>query len=177
MGDMTMQMGLFGQDTPATNSYQAIPIYRVSLVREGTLRTPQTQLRNSADARTLLQSYLGDTDREHFVVLLLDRKNKVIGINTISVGSLTASVVHPRESFKASIISRKGNTEAIYHNAAAVIYGHNHPSGDPAPSQEDLALTARLVECGRILSIDVLDHIIVGDGSDRYFSFADQGLL
>lgn len=162
-----MQMGLFVQNTPATNSYQAIPIYRVSLVREGTMCNPQTQLRNSADARTLLQSYLGNTDREHFVVLLLDRKNKVIGMNTVSIGSLTASVVHPREVLKPAILC----------NAAAFICGHNHPSGDPAPSQEDRVLTARLKEASKLLGIDLLDHIILGDGSQQYFSFADQGML
>src|SRR5262249_29648751 len=88
---------------------------------------------------------------------------KVIGINTVSIGSLTASVVHPRECSKPAILS----------NAAALICCHNHPSGVPQPSQEDRALTKRLVDAGKILGINVLDHIIVGDGSATYFSFAD----
>src|SRR5205085_7409354 len=111
------------------------------------------------------QEYLADTDREHFVILMLDQKNQVIGINTVSIGSLTASIVHPRECFKPAILS----------NAASIICGHNHPSGDPQPSREDRALTTRLVEAGRLLGIQVLDHIIVG--RDTYMSFADEGLL
>jgi len=100
-------------------------------------------------------------------VVLLDRKNKVIGLNTVSVGSLTASICHPREVFKAAILA----------NAAAVILGHNHPSGDPQPSQEDRVLTARLAAAGQLLGIEVLDHIIVGDGTEHFFSFADVGML
>ena len=106
-------------------------------------------------------------DREHFVVILLDRKNAPIGINTVSIGSLTASVVHMRETFKAAILA----------NAAAILCGHNHPSGDPEPSREDRALTQRLVDAGKLLGIAVVDHVIVGDGTSAYFSFADQGLL
>ena len=105
-------------------------------------------------------------DREHFVVLLLNQKNRVIGVHTVSVGSLTASVVHPRETFKAAILA----------NAAAIICGHNHPSGDCQPSKEDRAITARLVEGGKLLGIAVLDHVIIGD-ENKYFSFADEGLL
>jgi DNA repair protein RadC len=99
--------------------------------------------------------------------MLLDRKNQVIGLHTVSIGSLTASVVHPREVYKVAILA----------NAAAVIFGHNHPSGDPTPSQEDRTLTARLVAAGKLLGFGVCDHVIVGDGSQRYFSFADEGLL
>jgi DNA repair protein RadC len=85
----------------------------------------------------------------------------------MSIGSLTASIVHPREVFKPAILA----------NAAAVIPCHDHPSGSPFPSNEDWVLTARLVEAGKLLGINVLDHIIVGDGSQRYFSFADEGVL
>ncbi len=99
--------------------------------------------------------------------MLLDRKNQVIGFHTVSIGSLTASVVHPREVYKVAILS----------NAAAVIFGHNHPSGDPTPSAEDKALTSRLVEAGEILGMQVLDHVVIGDGTSRHFSFADEGLL
>jgi DNA repair protein RadC len=116
-------------------------------------------------ASTLLQTYLDGVDREHFVILMLDRKNQIIGINTVSIGSLTASVVHPREVYKPAILS----------NCAALVLAHNHPSGDPHPSQEDRALTARLVEAGKLLGISVLDHVILGD--KRYFSFADEGVL
>ena len=104
-------------------------------------------------------------DREHFIVLLLDRKNNVTGINTVAIGSLSATVVHPREVF----------TPAILDKAAAIILAHNHPSGDPAPSPEDKAMTRKLVEAGKLLGIQVLDHIIVGH--ERAYSFADAGQI
>jgi DNA repair protein RadC len=124
------------------------------------------QIRCSADAARLLWEYLDGVDREHFVIVLLDQKNKVIGINTVSIGSLTASVVHPREVFKTAILS----------NAATIICGHNHPSGDTAPSQEDRLITTRLASAGKLLGINVMDHIIIGSVG-KYFSFADEGLL
>ena len=101
------------------------------------------------------------------MVGILDQKNKMIGINTVSMGSLTASVVHPREVFKPAILS----------NAAALLCCHNHPSGAPQPSQEDRALTTRLVDVGKLLGINVLDHIILGDGNESYYSFADEQML
>jgi DNA repair protein RadC len=137
------------------------------LVREGKVQGTYGKITTSAMASTLLQTYLADVDREHFVVLFLDRKNQVTGINTVSIGSLTASIVHPREVFKPAILA----------NAAAVILCHNHPSGSPFPSNEDRILTARLVAAGKLLGINVLDHIILGNESQRYFSFADEGLL
>lgn len=103
--------------------------------------------------------------KEYFKVLLLNTKNHVISREEISVGSLNASIVHPREIF--SIPLRK--------SAASVILIHNHPSGDPAPSREDLEVTRRLVEAGTILGVIVRDHIIIGDGC--FFSFREKGLL
>src|SRR5207249_2408835 len=120
----------------------------------------------SIDASRLLHTYLADVDGEHFVILMLDRKNRVLGIHTVSIGSLTASIVHPRETYKAAILA----------NAAAIICGHNHASGDCQPSREDRAITQRLKEGGALLGINLLDHVIVG-GEGRYFSFADENLL
>ncbi len=99
------------------------------------------------------------------MVFLLDRKNNVIGFNTVSIGSLRASIIRPAEVFKPAIID----------NASAIICGHNHPSGDPAPSPEDRAMTKQLVDGGKLLGIEVLDHIIVGH--DGFYSFADDGAL
>ncbi len=147
--------------------YQHVPIYRVSLVREGDMHLDRPCLRSSAAVSELLHSYLKDVDREHFIVLMLDRKNRVIGINTVSVGSLTASIVSPREVFKPAILA----------NAAALVLGHNHCSGCPQPSPEDNELTARLVGAGKMLGIQVLDHVIVGNGTSQYFSFADADML
>ena len=124
-----------------------------------------TQFRTSKDVARYYIPMLADKKREQFQVVLLDRKNRVIREVMISQGSLTASVVHPREVFNP----------AIRDSAAAVIFVHNHPSGDPQPSQEDRTLTARLVEAGRLLGIEVLDHIIVA--GKTYMSFADEGLL
>jgi DNA repair protein RadC len=144
-----------------------VPIYCVTLVRESSIPAPGARLRGAEQAAALLRQCLGAVDRAHFMVLLLDRKNAPIGINTVSIGSLTASVVHPREVMKPAILA----------NAASLICCHNHPSGDPAPSREDRALTQRLVEAGKLLGIAVLDHIVLGDGHTAYFSFADAGLL
>jgi DNA repair protein RadC len=169
-GGSTEQLGFFQDITPTATPKKdkgaGIPIYKVTLVREGRLPCYEQRIRSAAVASTILHTYLADVDREHFVILLLDQKNQVIGINTVSMGSLTASVVHPRECFKPAILS----------NAASLICGHNHPSGDCQPSREDRALTTRLVEAGKLLGIAVLDHIIIG-GEGQYFSFADEGLL
>ena len=163
------QLGFALDNAPASRPEKqyAIPRYQVSLVRDGKVKTPIAQIRSSRDAREILAAYLADVDREHFVVLLLDQKNRIIGIHTVSTGSLTASVVHPREVLKVAILS----------NAAAIVAGHNHPSGDPNPSQEDRVLTERLRSACKIMGIGLLDHVIVGDGSTAYYSFADEGLL
>ena len=162
------QLGLFKQDMTSLVREDGIPVYRVCLVREGRVPSYNQQISSAGDAATLLHTYLADVDREHFVVILLDQKNKVIGLHTVSIGSLTASVVHPRETFKIAILA----------NCASIIIGHNHPSSDCQPSREDRAITSRLVEGGKLLGISVLDSLIVAtDGSGKYFSFAVEGLL
>lgn len=164
--EISTQMTLFPEEKITTTKRATIPVYRISLVREGQLPSYEYRMRSSAAASTVLREYLADTDREHFVILMLDQKNQVIGINTVSVGSLSASVVHPREVCKPAILS----------NCASLILGHNHPSGDCQPSREDRSITSRLVEAGKLLGIAILDHVITGDGT-KYFSFADEGLL
>lgn len=106
-----------------------------------------------------------DSRKEYFLVLLLDGKNRIIRRVQVSEGSLNQSIVHPREVF----------SPAVKESAAAMILVHNHPTGDPAPSQEDIAITRRLKEAGEIMGIRVLDHIIVGDG--EYLSFVERGLM
>jgi DNA repair protein RadC len=132
------------------------------------LSTPLTTGTKIASSQVVFQHYyplLRDLRHEVFKVILLDAKHAVIRDLTVSEGSLTTSLVHPREVFN----------EAVRESAAAVIFLHNHPSGDPSPSGEDRTLTQRLQEAGNILGIQVLDHVIVGDG--RYVSFADEGWL
>ena len=102
--------------------------------------------------------------KEHFITLHLDGKNRILCIDRVSVGSLNQSIVHPREVFNA----------AIYSSAAAIILVHNHPSLDPSPSREDIEITRRLKECGELLGIKLVDHIIVGDS---YVSFVERGTL
>src|SRR5919198_4156877 len=156
------QMTLLAEKHTTKPKPASIPVYKIMLVREGRVPCYNQQIRSAVDASMLLHTYLADVDREHFVILLLNQKNRVIGVNTVSVGSLTASIVHPRETFEAAILA----------NAAAILCGHQHLSGDPQPSREDRVITRRLVESGKLLGINVLDHVIVGDG--RYFSFADE---
>jgi DNA repair protein RadC len=103
--------------------------------------------------------------KEQFVAVLLDVKNRFLAEHNISEGTLTGSLIHPREAFK----------EAIRESAASVIFVHNHPSGDPSPSREDIAVTGRLKNAGEIIGIQVMDHIIIGDG--RYVSLREQGVL
>jgi DNA repair protein RadC len=127
--------------------------------------TKGTKITPSRDLFTHYHPTLRDLRHEVFRVILLDAKHAIMRDATVSEGSLTLSIVHPREVF----------TLAVKESAAAVIFLHNHPSGDPTPSQEDRLLTARLVSAGKVLGIRVLDHLVIGDG--RYVSFADQGWL
>lgn len=103
--------------------------------------------------------------KEHFRIVLLDTKNQIIVTEEISVGTLNASIVHPRDVFKA----------AIKRNSNAIILIHNHPSGDPTPSNEDMNITNRLIDAGNLIGIKVLDHIIIGD--NRYVSFKEKNLI
>ncbi|NMA84801.1 MAG: DNA repair protein RadC [Epulopiscium sp.] len=102
--------------------------------------------------------------QEHFKVVLLDTKNKIIGDRDVTIGSINSSIVHPREVFK----------EAIQRSAAHIIIVHNHPSGDPTPSREDIEVTKRIIEAGNLLGVPVLDHIIIGNG--KYISLKEKDL-
>lgn len=144
---------------------QYIPIYEVQLVRESSIKVERKTILKPQDAFEISSEYYGNRDREMFSVMMLNTKNKIIGINTVSVGSLSASIVHPREVFKPCLLS----------NTATVILLHNHPSGDPDPSQQDLEVTRRLVDAGNILGITIKDHVILGE--DTHFSFREKGLM
>ncbi|NMO95307.1 RadC family protein [Paenibacillus lemnae] len=122
-------------------------------------------IRSPHDAAELLSEQLRYLQKEHFVCLFLNTKNHVIAQETLSMGSLNAAIVHPREVFRA----------AIKCSSASLICAHNHPSGDPTPSPEDISLTNRLVEAGSIIGIDVLDHVIIGDG--QFVSLKERGLM
>ncbi|MNZ96929.1 hypothetical protein D3C78_1161460 [compost metagenome] len=117
------------------------------------------------DAADYVMEELRYLKKEHFMCLFLNTKNHIIARETLSIGTLNASLVHPREVFRA----------AIQRNSASIICAHNHPSGDPSPSPEDISLTKRLAEAGRLVGIEVLDHLVIGDG--RYISLKEQGLM
>jgi DNA repair protein RadC len=122
-------------------------------------------LRSSEDVFHHFRGSLEKEKREFFYVVLLNNKNRKMRDIKVSEGSLTASLVHPREVYNP----------VIRESAAAVIFVHNHPSGDPAPSQEDIEITRRLKEVGNVMGIRVLDHVVIGH--DRYFSFSDKGMI
>ena len=115
--------------------------------------------------KQILIQEMRDYDREHFMVLYLDRKGGLIVKEDISIGGLHSSIVHPREVFKT----------AVKRSAASMILAHNHPSGDPAPSREDIDITRRLIEAGHIMGIEILDHVIIGENT--YCSLKEKGLL
>lgn len=133
------------------------------------LRDQATQtrpvVRSSHDVKEHMMPRLRYEQQEKFYVLPLSTKNHVLAEREVSVGSLNASIVHPRELFRA----------ALDYAAASVILVHNHPSGDPNPSREDIDITRRLVEAGNLLEIPVLDHVIIGDG--KYVSLKDKGII
>ena len=141
----------------------SVPWVRVMLVKDSPA-SYYPAIHSSQDVVNLSQDMLS-LDREEFRVLLLNAKHQVMGVHTVSIGSLTVSIVHPREVYKAAILA----------NAAEIIGIHNHPSGNPDPSPEDHALTKRLSEAGTILGITLLDHVIIGHNT--HYSFADQDQL
>ncbi|KWW15950.1 MULTISPECIES: DNA repair protein RadC [Peribacillus] len=122
-------------------------------------------IRSPEDGANYCMEEMRFLTQEHFVCLYLNTKNQVLQKTTIFIGSLNASIVHPREVFK----------EAFRRSAASIICLHNHPSGDPTPSREDIEVTKRLAECGRIIGIEVLDHIIIGE--HKYVSLKEKGYL
>lgn len=122
-------------------------------------------IRSPEDGANYVMNDMRFLSQEHFVCLYLNTKNQVIHKQTIFIGSLNASIVHPREVFK----------EAFRRSAASIICIHNHPSGDPSPSREDIEVTKRLAECGKIIGIDVLDHLIIGE--NKFVSLKEKGYL
>jgi DNA repair protein RadC len=126
---------------------------------------PRPIISSPLDAVNLVMEEMRYYPEERFKVIFLDTRHQVLGDEVISKGTLNASIVHPREVFKPAIIKAAG----------AVLLAHNHPSGDPTPSKEDMALTARMVQTGELVGIPVLDHLIIGDG--RYISLQEKGIL
>lgn len=147
-----------------------VPVYRVSMVREGSVKmTERPAIHAPEDAARFFhafftQHYAG-FDREVFVVATTNVRHRILSVETVSIGTLVGTVVSPREIFKL----------AILRNAAAILVAHTHPSGDPEPSQDDIALTRRLRGAGELLGIEVLDHIVLGEGC--HVSLKRRGIL
>lgn len=139
-----------------------LPVMRCMVVREHNENAKTDRIRTPADAVAILTSYIGSMDREHLVVLLLTTKNEVIGINTVAIGSLNSCDVDIKQIFKPAIIT----------NAASIILAHNHPSGDPEASPEDIKVTRNIKAAGDLLGIALLDHIVVGD--NRSYSIREH---
>lgn len=127
--------------------------------------TEKKKITSAQEVYELVKSKIINYAKEHFVVLSFDIRNKLLGMDTISIGTLNANLVHPRETFES----------AIRRHSAQIIVVHNHPSGDPEPSEDDLEITKRLVEAGKILGIEVIDHIIVT--KTGFLSFKEKKLL
>ncbi len=138
--------------------------YHIKLVREGRA-TYSEPISSPAEAGTFFQKHLAQSTQEHFVALFLNARNAPVGWREISRGSVSASIVHPRELF----------LPAIQLAASSLIVAHNHPSGDPSPSKDDIDLTRRLVKAGEILGIEVLDHLVIVDGES--LSLKERGLM
>lgn len=161
------QRNLFGEELPPEKKKITIlsieAKYRKEVVRED---APAWVSKRFTSASQVFEMFhdLQMEAKEHFIALHLDGKNRISCLDRVSVGSLNQSIVHPREVFKTALLS----------SAAAILLLHNHPTGDPTPSREDLEITKRIKEAGELLGIRVLDHIIIGES---YISFAEQGLI
>lgn len=145
-------------------SSKRVNIASVKLVKESSMLYKQRRVCSPQDSYELFKEYLGEVDREHFEVMCLDTKNQPTNISAIHIGSLNASIIHPREVMK---------TAAILSKSASIICYHPHPSGDPTPCPKDIEVTERLVDVGRLLGIKLLDHIIIGE--DKFISLKELG--
>ncbi len=143
--------------------------YRISMIRDKTIKYDR-EVSNAllgADLVCKTISSCGQNDREHLIIVMLNAKNRVVGTNIVSVGSVNSSPIFLREVFKPAITA----------SATAVIIGHNHPSGILEPSPEDILITKRIIAVAKLLDITVHDHVIVDIGTTDYYSFSDKGIL
>jgi len=150
---------------PSTMKAKRVNIVSLKMVKEASVLYAARRISSPDDAAGLVREFIEDADRERLVIIYLNTKNEPTAIHTVTIGTLNGSQVHPREVFKAALLA----------NSAAIVLAHNHPSGDPTPSREDVEITRRLKECGDLLGVSVLDHIVVGEG--QYVSFLQKGLM
>ena len=142
-----------------------VDIVSLKMVKEKSLMYANRSIKSPEDGYHLFKQFLGELDREYFILMCLDVKNQVTHLNVCHMGSLNSSIVHPREVMKTAILS----------NSCSIIVAHNHPSGHATPSPEDIEVTKRLVEAGDIIGINVLDHLIIGE--DDFVSLKEKGYM
>ena len=164
------QQKLFKNSVKHKTGSKFISTFRVSLVKDRCVSFEETYLNNSKQAQPLIRKLIetqGQPDREQFCIILLNIKNKIIGLNIVSTGCLTSAQVHPREVLKPAILS----------NCSSMILCHNHPSGNTTPSNEDLAITKKIVLASKIIGIQIHEHLIISMEDETYYSFADNGIM
>jgi DNA repair protein RadC len=150
---------------PVEKSIQ-IDIVKVQMIKDGTIEYGKRAIRNPQDLAELGMKFLKHADREMFLLVCLNTRNHINCIHLVSIGTVNASLVSPREVLKIAILS----------NASEIALLHNHPSGDVEPSEDDLKITNRLTECGELFGIQLLDHVIISDDG-QYQSFMEKGLI
>lgn len=139
---------------------------RVKMVKERHAFYETNKVKSPRDVANVFHKFFDGIDREQFVVACLNVKNEIVNLSVVSIGSLNSSIVHPREVFKVAVLS----------NAGSIIVCHNHPSGNTAPSAEDIAVTERLKNCGEMMGISLVDHIILGDDGE-FLSLKEKGYI
>jgi len=167
---VSIQQSLFEPSDSDHPASKLIAAYRVMLVRDQSLPFQAGALSNSREAQAIIRKLIetcGQSDREQFCVVLLNNKNEVIGLNIVSTGAVSFAHVHPREVLKPAILV----------SATALILAHNHPSEDVSPSREDESITVRIIKACHIVGIKVHEHLIISMWGERYFSFADAGII
>lgn len=153
------------ENSMARKVRKGLTVIKLQMVREEVEYYGEKKITNPKDVEEVVRKFIGNADREVFVAINLSSANKINSIHVISVGSLNQSLVHPRECFKAALLT----------NAQSVVFAHNHPSGTVEPSLEDRQVTSQLKQCGQLLEIQVLDHVIIGEKG--FFSFQENALL
>ena len=143
-----------------------IDIVKIKLCKEGSVLYEPRKISSPGDAVSLCGRFLDNLDREQMIAISLDTKNQPTNVSVVSIGTLNVSLCHPREIFKVAILS----------NANSIIISHNHPSGDTSPSHEDIQITERLSEVGKLMGIPLIDHIIMGEDG-TYCSFKEEGMI
>jgi len=149
-----------------TEKLTKIDIVKIHMVKDGTIEYRTKQINNPKDLAELGLKFLKHADREMFVLVCLNSRNRINCIQLVSMGTVNATIVSSRDVIKTVLIS----------NSVEMAFIHNHPSGDPEPSEDDLLLTRKLAECGKLFDIKLLDHVIISD-EGRYESFLERGLI